>query len=74
MITKPQERCQGSQESYAAHAGDGSGCVDDLFDFGGIIGVFLDRATIWSEASGGVIKGMERSLTLDVPFSSVLIR
>ena len=40
--------------------------MDDVFDSGGIIGVFLDCATGWSEASGGVLGGMERKLTLDV--------
>lgn len=33
--------------------------MDDLSDAGGIIGVPVDRATIWSEASGGVIGGVE---------------
>ena len=66
MMIKRQERCQGSQESYAAHADNGSGGVDDVFDSGGIIGVFLDRATGRSEASGGVLGGTERKLTLDV--------
>lgn len=61
-----QERCQGPPESYAAHADNGSGGVDVLFDSGGTIGVFLDCATGWSEASGGVLGGMERKLTLDV--------
>lgn len=59
MMIQRQERCQSSQESYEAYADDGSGGVDDLFDAGGIIGVSVDRATIWSGASGGVIGGME---------------
>ena len=59
MMIQRQERCQGSQESYEAHANNGSGGVDDLFDSGRIIGVSVDRATIWSEASGGVIGRME---------------
>ena len=74
MMIKRQERCQGSQESYAAHADHGSGGLDVLFDSGGTIGVSVDRATGWSEASGRVIGGMERYSTLNVPFSSILIR
>ncbi len=74
MMIQRQERRQGSPESDEAHADYGSGGVDDVFDFGGTIGVFLDRATGWSKASGGVVGGMERKLTLDVLFSSVLIR